>query len=234
MNSEVFQRSYNAELFHERSLRTHLFALSARMSSNLVETILNSLSSKKTVSVYESQMIRSQLTDMDKACHLMQTVIRKGRTACQMFYKLLESCDPVLFEKITGSPAKASAVETLQPLCGVVLTDRIEGAPTYIINIHDSTLNHCIIGSHNRQHIVTEQHDLLSSQASDHARREAGRCNCKCGHQGSLQPTPAPPSIQVNSSQLKYVIIGDHNAQTVQEAGEAVDEEEQELARLEE
>uniref|UniRef100_A0A8C9RGY4 CARD domain-containing protein n=1 Tax=Scleropages formosus TaxID=113540 RepID=A0A8C9RGY4_SCLFO len=85
--------------------KCHQAVLSKSMSSCLVDVICSHLSSKRTVSEFEGQVVRSQPTDLQKASQLLQMVLRKGSEVCQQFYQALERFDPRLFEKVTGSPA---------------------------------------------------------------------------------------------------------------------------------
>ncbi|KAJ8394585.1 hypothetical protein AAFF_G00043880 [Aldrovandia affinis] len=167
------------------------------------------------------------MMDLQKASQLMQTVIRKGRRTCQLFCKLLESCDPLLCERVAGSSASDSVLETPQPLHIVSQIDRQSMVPTYIINIHDSTLNNCIIGSNNAQRMTTDR-QCPPSHNAENARDEAGRCSCRCGQQGSAQSSPAPQSLHVQSSNLEFVIIGDNNTMVVEGVDREEEEEEEE------
>ncbi|XP_064196408.1 uncharacterized protein si:dkey-29h14.10 [Anguilla rostrata] len=217
----------------EKSLLRRKYALSTFMSSCLLERISDYLSSKRTIAMYESQMIRFQCTDLQQPSQFIQTVIRKGRRACQLFYKLLESCDPLLYESATGSPASDSVHQTPPPLQTTALIDRQDMAPTYIINIHDSTLNNCIFGSNNGQCINAER-QYPPFYSPEHVRHEAEMCSCRCGQQGPAQSSSsAPQSLQVHSSDMEYVIIGDNNTMTVETEGlkeeEEGEEEEQAL-----
>ncbi|KAJ8353864.1 hypothetical protein SKAU_G00214310 [Synaphobranchus kaupii] len=104
------------------------------------------------------------------------------------------------------------------------LTDRQDVAPTYIINIHHSTLNNCIFGSNNGQHINADR-QYPPSYSPERLRHEAERCSCSCGQQGPAQSFSAPQSLQVHSSDMEYVIIGDNNTLTVETVGQEEEEE---------
>ncbi|KAJ8288397.1 hypothetical protein COCON_G00010560 [Conger conger] len=186
------------------------------MSSCLVERISDYVSCKRTITPFESQLIPFQCTmDLQQASQFIQTVFSRGRRACQLFYKLLESCDPLLAGSFTGSP------------------DRQDMAPTYIINIHDSTLNNCTFGSNNG-HCINANRQHPPSYSPEHVRHEVERCSC--GQQGAAQSSSsAPPSLQLHISDVEYVVIGDNNtvtAETVEAEGQEEEEEEEEQALI--
>ncbi|KPP64934.1 hypothetical protein Z043_116679, partial [Scleropages formosus] len=183
-----------------KTLQSHQAVLSKSMSSCLVDVICSHLSSKRTVSEFEGQVVRSQPTDLQKASQLLQMVLRKGSEVCQQFYQALERFDPRLFEKVTGSPDAQGAV------------------PTYIVNIHNSTLTNCIIGNNNGQSVSRDQQCPPPQGAEPPgSAEEDARGTCTCGHTGAEQVVTAPPSLLVHSSNLEYVIIGDSNSLAVEE-----------------
>ncbi|CAB1334180.1 unnamed protein product, partial [Coregonus sp. 'balchen'] len=156
----MLQCNEKGEILPERSLQLQLHALSKSMSCCVVERLCVYLLSSKTITEYESQVIWSQGTDMQKAAKLLQVVLKKGRNACQLFFDSLERCCqcPPLFERVTGLPERR----------------RSNTAPTYVINISHSNLSNCIIGDCNFQGVATCIQQLQSI-GSEHARHERQR-----------------------------------------------------------
>ncbi|XP_018618207.2 uncharacterized protein LOC108940477 [Scleropages formosus] len=201
-----------------KTLQSHQAVLSKSMSSCLVDVICSHLSSKRTVSEFEGQVVRSQPTDLQKASQLLQMVLRKGSEVCQQFYQALERFDPRLFEKVTGSPATCAAAETPCPVQHTLRTYAQGAVPTYIVNIHNSTLTNCIIGNNNGQSVSRDQQCPPPQGAEPPgSAEEDARGTCTCGHTGAEQVVTAPPSLLVHSSNLEYVIIGDSNSLAVEE-----------------
>ncbi|CAL8247964.1 unnamed protein product [Lota lota] len=142
---------------------------------------------KKAVPLY-------QASDMQNVFDLMDVVLRKGREACQLLYHSIGMCAPLPFERVTHCSG-----HFLHP-----------PATTLIINISNSTLVDCAIGNGNVVPAVVEKQPLLGGH-------EDKRCSCFRGHPVAAQPTlpPPPATIQVHSSNLNYVIIGDNNYMNV-------------------
>lgn len=188
----------------DKSLRVHSLTLSKFLSSSVVEKVAASLRGSGTITELERQVIWSQPTDMEKAMKLVEIVMRKGCNTCQLFYSSLEICSPSIFERVTGLTAQLP-LDTSVP-------ERDNSTPTYIINIQNSTLSHCIIGNSNYHSVVTEQQPLLAPAQG----KPAEGCSCSCGHQMVVQTTPPEPQgIQVQGSYLKYVMVGDDNTMEV-------------------
>ncbi|XP_075952748.1 uncharacterized protein LOC142955188 [Anarhichas minor] len=89
-----------------------------------------------------------------------------------------------------------------------------------IVNISNSTLIDCVIGNDTYPTAVAESQPLMRESEL----QMQGRCSCSCGQQGAAQTstTPPPPlcpplpsadspSINIHSSHLNCVIIGDNN-----------------------
>ncbi|XP_045061535.1 uncharacterized protein si:dkey-29h14.10 [Coregonus clupeaformis] len=189
------------------------------MSCCVVERLCVYLLSSRTITEYESQVIRSQGTDMQKAAKLLQVVLKKGRNACQLLFDSLEKCCqcPPLFERVTGLPERR----------------RSNTAPTYVINISHSNLSNCIIGDCNFQGVATCIQQL-QSMGSEHAMHETMGSNTTSDHQRAVQACPEPErqrSVQVYGSQLQYVIIGDNNSL---QAGDTQEEEDEDMELINE
>ncbi|KAM7382451.1 hypothetical protein PAMP_002178 [Pampus punctatissimus] len=146
---------------------------------------------------------------------LMQTVQRMAqkscRTACQLLCCPLDS---LLWENSICCP-----VALRSPPTSTIL----------IVNISNSTLIDCIIGNDTYPSAVTENQPLM--QKSERQMHDHMRCSCSRGQQGAAQtsappppPPPPPPlpsvepqSINIHSSHLNCVIIGDNNYLQVEE-----------------
>ncbi|XP_029594281.1 uncharacterized protein LOC115177538 isoform X1 [Salmo trutta] len=212
----MLQCNEKREILPERSLRLHLHALSKSMSCRVVERLCVYLLSSRTITEYESQVIWSQRTDMQKAAKLLQVILMKGRDACLHFFDSLEKCCqcPPQVERVTGLPER-----------------RTNTAPTYVINISHSNLSNCIIGDGNFQGVTTciQQPQRMGSEDSRH---ETMGGNTTSDHQRAAQAWPDPElqrSVQVYGSQLQYVIIGDNNNLQVEDTPEEEEGEEEEL-----
>ncbi|XP_043116847.1 uncharacterized protein si:dkey-29h14.10 isoform X2 [Puntigrus tetrazona] len=186
------------------------------MTGCLVQRMSSCLSRSRTITVYEEQVITSQPTDMQKASRLMQIVIKKGQSACSLFFTCLGICDPVLYENVTGFPAQFNP-EDHQHAEQIPLSEKLQFTPC-IINIQNSSLTNCIIGNNNRQCITCDQHSLL-------AQNDASNVNEMPDTESRDQLLPVQDTISGNSvhmerSNIEYVIIGDHNSMTVTEYSE--------------
>ncbi|XP_029599077.1 uncharacterized protein LOC115181177 isoform X2 [Salmo trutta] len=153
----MLQCNEKGEILPERSLQLQLHALSKSMSCCAVERLSVYLLSSRTITEYDSQVIWSQRTDMEKAAKLLQVVLKKGRNACVLFFDALEKCCqcPQQFERVTGLPERR----------------RTNTAPTYVINISHSNLSNCIIGDGNFQETmggnVTSDHQRAVQACPD-------------------------------------------------------------------
>ncbi|XP_067087776.1 uncharacterized protein [Osmerus mordax] len=195
----------------DKRLRLQSFALSQRLSASVVERVSGSLRSSGTITEMERQVIVSQPTVIQKSMKLMQIIISKGCNACELFYSCLDGCDSPIFEG--PDPAHLSLENSPVP-------ERDDPTPTYIINIQNSTLSHCIIGSGNHQDVLVEQQPLLGPKLP------VAGCNCSCGHQMGLQTTPPESQgVEVQSCSVQYVIIGDDNTMEVNHTQSTVEED---------
>ncbi|KAM9852729.1 uncharacterized protein ACBR49_005773 isoform 2-T2 [Aulostomus maculatus] len=146
---------------------------------------------------------------MDAALTVLQ---RSCRRALQLFCWPL---DPLLNEKLTYCPvqnhqtSEANTTQVLRPPSTIL-----------IVNICNSTLNNCVIGN-NTNTSAGEENPLLA-QIPDLQMDEHMRCSCSLGQQGSVTATDSTPhcltcpsvdphNINIHSSHLSCVIIGNNN-----------------------
>ncbi|XP_077951677.1 uncharacterized protein LOC144389775 [Gasterosteus aculeatus] len=153
------------------------------------------------------KMTCCKTSTMQRCLQVAQWVAQKSFCrACQLF------CCPVdalLSEKVTWwhQPAAATQVAV-----------RNSASTILILNISNSTLIDCVIGSDNYPCAVAEARPLMREPQP----QMQGRCRCSCGQQGAAQSSTPPPSpstlpsagslsINIHSSRLNCVIIGDKN-----------------------
>lgn len=197
----------------EKRLQRNLKFLSRCMTWDSVERMSSCLCHSRTITAYEAQVVSSQATDMQKASKLMEIVIKKGRSACSAFLRCLGICDPKLYESVTGSPAPLSH-EDHHHSKDISFSEKQASITTCIINIHNSSLRHCIIGNNNQQCITCHQEPLLSQNGAINDEMEDDQ------RHDQLIPAQDPVSgsdIHMESSHIEYVIIGDQNSMTVTE-----------------
>ncbi|KAJ7985595.1 hypothetical protein DPEC_G00353700 [Dallia pectoralis] len=207
----MLQSAEKDHILPERRLQLQLHALSKSISCCVVERLCMHLLSSRTITQYENQVIMSQGTDMQKASQLLQVVLKKGRGACLLFYKSLESCCPDVYERITGIPA----VETQDQL--ELSEKRNRSSPTYIINISHSNLSNFIVGDSSFQHVTTCEQPSFTQDLAD-LPQETIEGMYRSDHQRAVQVCTDPESqrsVQVYGSNLQYVIIGDNNTMLV-------------------
>ncbi|XP_051573869.1 uncharacterized protein LOC127452458 isoform X2 [Myxocyprinus asiaticus] len=187
------------------------------MTGILVQRMSNCLCRSRTITKFEGQVVTSQATDMQKASKLMQIVIKKGRNACSSFFSCLGICDPALYESVTGSPVQISH-EDHHHLEDIPFSEKQLPFPPCIINIQNSSLTNCIIGNNNSQCITCDQHCWLSqNDAINVDEMEESQ-----GHDPMIpvQDTMRGNSINMESSHLEYITIGDHNSMVVSDSSE--------------
>ncbi|XP_067251422.1 uncharacterized protein si:dkey-29h14.10 [Chanodichthys erythropterus] len=201
------------DISSDKQLKQYLGFLSKCMTGNLVQKMSNYLYRSRTITAYESQVITSQATDMQKSSKMMQIVIRKGQSACGSFLRCLGICDPGLYEKVTGYPAQFS-LEDHQHIEEIPFSEKVQFKPC-IINIQNSSLTNCIIGNNNRQCITCDQHSLLAQNDAINV-DEMGDTQSP-DELIPVQDTISGNSIHMERSNIEYVIIGDHNSMTVSE-----------------
>ncbi|XP_063054162.1 uncharacterized protein si:dkey-29h14.10 [Engraulis encrasicolus] len=241
----------------DKRLKAQLLTLSRSLPLCLVEKMATELFHTRTITGHEVEVIASQRTDREKASQLIQIVLRKGRKASEIFYQCLRGCcpdlqlmgtatslDPVYEQSISKTnrinkqpvkdtsivmPGDYRSIPTSD--CHCTKRDFTPYAPSYVINIHNSVLCHCVIGDNSSQVISTERDQLL------HQRQYGGlqdvRNNLIDGQQGASEVSAGEPHIQVQNSHMEYVIIGDHSSMVVT-TSESEEEEEGEREEHEE
>ncbi|XP_037640595.1 uncharacterized protein LOC119496964 [Sebastes umbrosus] len=158
------------------------------------------------------QVMACKASSMQQIIQMVQRMAQKScRRACQLFCCPLDS---MLCEKATccqQSTEDKTAQVALQNLPSTIL----------IVNISNSTLIDCVIGSDAYPSAVAESQPLM--RVSELQMHDEARCSCSCRQQGAAQtsappPPPAPPlpsaeppNISIHGSRLNYVIIGDNN-----------------------
>ncbi|KAL2084310.1 hypothetical protein ACEWY4_019828 [Coilia grayii] len=236
----------------EKRLRGHLLTLSKSLPLCLVEKMTANLFHTRTITGHEVEIIVSQPTESQKASHLIQIVLRKGRKACELFYQCLGECCPALYGKLTGTPATTSnaVYDSSVPLntinkqpakhtsvamsgvypdmptshcCSSPERKFTPYAPAYVINIHNSVLCHCVIGNHSSQTISTERDQLLH-QRQHFSLQDTRRTSLIYDQQGAAEIS-GEPHIQVQDSHMEYVIIGDQSSMVVNSVESEEDEE---------
>lgn len=186
----------------DRLLQRELSFLSKHMCSSTVQQICRCLVSSSSLTDYEVQKIRSMTTDTQQAACLMQTLLRKGRVSCQHFFHCLFTCSPSLLHTLSRGAVGFTNMDH-RHVEDISNTEPSATSPSYVIKIHNSYLKNCIIGSNSH----------LSSLISDTEESNAHT-------EGMLMPTdqPAQPesqeahSIQMDLSNVEFVIIGDNNS----------------------
>ncbi|TKS81652.1 hypothetical protein D9C73_015758 [Collichthys lucidus] len=131
---------------------------------------------------------------------IMQVVHRVAQKSCRMVCQML-CCplDNLLCDKVACCPVTA-----WNPSSTIL-----------IVNISNSTLIDCVIGNDSYPSVVAQSQPLM--QESDFHMHDQATCSCSYGQQraalASLPPLPSaePPSINIDSSHLNCVIIGDNN-----------------------
>ncbi|XP_032373671.1 uncharacterized protein LOC116690673 [Etheostoma spectabile] len=164
-----------------------------------------------------NQVMTCKASNIQRLVQVVQRVVQKScRTACQMFCCPL---DTLLCEKVTCCPG-----EPHQPTGDQTTQLALQNPPStiLIVNISNSTLIDCVIGNDAYRSAVAESQPLM--QEPERRRHDPARCSCSRGQQGAAQtsapppPPPPPPlpsaqprSINIHSSRLNCVIIGDNN-----------------------
>ncbi|XP_052000626.1 uncharacterized protein si:dkey-29h14.10 [Xyrauchen texanus] len=202
----------------EKRLKLYLSSLSRCMTEYLVQRMSSCLCQSRTITAYEAQVVTSQATDRQKASMLIQIVIKKGRNACSLFFSCLGFCDPALYESVTGCPVHKSH-EDHHHSEDIPLSEKQGPHPPCIINLQNSSLTNCIIGNNNSQCITCDQHCLLSQNDTINV----DEMEDSQSHDPIIptQDTLSGNSINVKSSHLEYIIIGDHNSMVVSNSSEA-------------
>ncbi|KAK5862783.1 hypothetical protein PBY51_018144 [Eleginops maclovinus] len=152
-------------------------------------------------------------SNIQKVFHLVQRVaLTSCRRAGQMF------CCP--FDTALCEKVPCCTAECHQPAEDKTAHESRLNPPStiLIVNISNSTLRDCVIGNGSYQSVVAESQPLMQHsrlQMNDHV-----RCSCSRGQQGAEQTSPPlcpllppaePLNINIQSSNLNCVIIGDNN-----------------------
>ncbi|KAF7708130.1 uncharacterized protein si:dkey-29h14.10 [Silurus meridionalis] len=200
----------------EKVLRRELSNLSKRMTSCMVQQISDCLCRSQALTDYEVQVIRAGATDMKQAVCLLQTLLLKGRTPCLQFFQCLNACSPSLFNTVTRGSVEVND-EAHQHVEKSTFSEAPETGPLCVININNSSLRNCIIGSNNSLCCLLTQADVIHDAVEPPQE----------SHRRSPNPTEAP-NVQVESSNVEYVIIGDNNYMNIESSLDSEHQEETE------
>ncbi|KAI4905720.1 hypothetical protein NFI96_013078 [Prochilodus magdalenae] len=204
---------------NDKTLRRQLSTLSKFMSACLVRQVSTCLCRSHILTEYEVQLIQTQATDTHKASHLLLTVLRKGSRACHLFFKCLGVCSPSLFEKVTGCTVRPMDIDHYHFEDNTCSETGTGAVPPYIINIHNSSLTNCIIGNNNDMCCLHSRNEVSNDRGDNIQRPD---------QQMAVQDPTEGPSIQVKSSHVEYVIIGDNNYMSIGSNEESGEQEERE------
>lgn len=151
---------------------------------------------------------------MEETTQLLQMFVSKGKKACQFLCRSLEMCCPLSIERLIDCSAFRCSPE--ENPTGAVTADMTRPSPTYIINIQHSTLNNCVFGNGNYQSVTAEQQPLMQSPMTETNEPIGGSCTT-IDQQMAVQTTHSSSAVDVDvhSSHLRYVIIGDQNSMLV-------------------
>ncbi|XP_076593781.1 uncharacterized protein LOC143324877 [Chaetodon auriga] len=157
-----------------------------------------------------NQVMTFKAPSIQRMIQVVHRVAQKScRQACQLF------CCPVgtmLCEKACWTCCPAQNNQTPE-----VKTSQVAllGPPStiLIVNISNSTLVDCVIGNDTYPSVVADSQPLM--QESELQIHNQARCSCSQGQQREAQASPPPsaepPSVNIHSSHLNCVIIGDNN-----------------------
>ncbi|KAK3571696.1 hypothetical protein QTP86_016165 [Hemibagrus guttatus] len=190
----------------DKVLKRELSTLSKSMPSCMVQQISDCLRCSRALTDYEVQVICSGATDMQKATHLLQTLLHKGRTACLRFFQCLNVCSPVLFHTVTKGLVKVTD-EAHHHVKKSSFSEATAAVPPCVININNSSLNNCIIGNNNSLCCLLSQTDVINDEVEHMERNHQ--------HRETSESTESH-NVQVESSNVEYVIIGDNNYMNVE------------------
>ncbi|XP_062848345.1 uncharacterized protein si:dkey-29h14.10 [Trichomycterus rosablanca] len=168
----------------------------------MVQQISVCLRGSRVLTDHEVQIIRAEPTESQQAARLLQTLLRKGSKSCLLFFRCLSACDRSLFHTVTRGAVKVSDEDHRHENCS--FSGTTGSNPSSIINIHNSLLTNCIIGSNNGFRCQLSKPDVTSGTVEPMPRSD----------QQMATSDPAQ-TIQVESSKVKYVIIGDNNHMSV-------------------
>ncbi|XP_045901110.1 uncharacterized protein LOC123968406 [Micropterus dolomieu] len=162
-----------------------------------------------------NQVMTCKASNMQRFIQVMQMLALKScRKVCQLFCcptvtQLCEEVTCCIGQKCQDAQDKTPQV-ALRSLPSTIL----------IVNISNSTLNDCVIGYDSSA--VAQSQPLL--QGSEHQMHDQARCSCSRGQKGAGHTSASPPppvcpplpsaeaaSVNIHSSYLNCVIIGDNN-----------------------
>ncbi|XP_078254206.1 uncharacterized protein LOC144592879 [Rhinoraja longicauda] len=223
----------------QSDLRRHYYTISTSMSAAVVEQITYLLYSARILSQHELNVIVSRTEMLSKTSELLSAVIRKGQKACGIFLQALKTCDPHLSEQLgleqANSSSKMSPVSLVRPPshtpCPVVCN----------ISISNSNLNNCTFGSGNNVSVTTTM--PLSNlknieEPPTKSDEESGNCDdtaseshmCSVANDTDTNSTgTVQTDIEIVSSRLTNVTVGESNVLTVVEEFSDEDDSEKEL-----
>lgn len=190
----------------DKVLQRELSTLSKRMPSCMVQQISDCLRCSRSLTDYEVQLIRAGATDMQQAMRLLQTLLHKGCMVCLRFFQCLNACSPALFHTVTRGSVKVTD-EAHSHVEKSSFSEATATVPPCVININNSSLNNCIIGNNNSLCCLLSQTDVTNDTV-EHPQRNPQ-------HRETPESTEAP-NVQVESSSVEYVIIGDNNYMNVE------------------
>ncbi|XP_017339318.2 uncharacterized protein si:dkey-29h14.10 [Ictalurus punctatus] len=199
----------------DKVLKRELCTLSKRMPSCMVQQISDCLRNSRALTDYEVQVIRAAATDMQQATCLLQTLLRKGRTPCLLFFRCLYACSPSLFHTVTRGLVKVTDEDHHH----VEMSSFAEASgpvPSCVININNSSVSNCIIGNNNSLCCLLSQTDDINDAVEDTQRSQ----------QRETPDSSAAPNVQVEHSNVEYVIIGDNNYMNIESSLDSEDQEE--------
>ncbi|XP_078073115.1 uncharacterized protein LOC144496037 [Mustelus asterias] len=238
------------------NLRRHYYTLSTSMSLPLVEQVTYFLYSTRILSLYELNVISSKSEMLSKASELLSAVLRKGKTACGIFFQALEMFDPHLSEQIIGKQVNSTGhtlpVPSLLDLAATTrpqiskLQSTVEASSSQTghscspvickICICNSNLNNCIFGSNNNVSIMS------TMPLSDSDTFVEPTCSTNPGHgedldlksrtsdsSSEMSTNNTETEIKIISSNVQNMTIGNRNTFTVvEESNDEDDNEEKE------
>ncbi|XP_072535108.1 uncharacterized protein [Salminus brasiliensis] len=203
----------------DKTLKRQLSTLSKVMSSSLVGKISTCLCQSHILTEYDVQLIHSSATDTLKASQLLLTLLRKGPSACQLFFKCLAVCNPSLFKTTTGCTVNTADLDHFHSE-DMSCSETTGAVSPYIINIHNSSLNNCIIGNNNGLCSRLSQSDITNVEKVEDMQRP--------DQQVAAEDSAETSYIQVKSSNVEFVIIGDNNYMSIGNSQDSEEQEEQE------
>ncbi|XP_059195749.1 uncharacterized protein LOC131976643 [Centropristis striata] len=195
---------------------------------------------KEKTAISQAMALKAS-NNIQRMIQVLQRMAEKNyRRACQLFCCSFQT---LLCERVTCCPGQYH-----QPKEDRTRQAALQNPPStiLIVNISNSTLIDCVIGNDTYPAAVAESQPLM--QEPELRMHNQTRCSCSCGHQGAAQtsasipppppppppplysplPSDEPPRINIQSSHLNCVIIGDNNYMYAEQTYSAETEEPQE------